>query len=52
MTILIIIVDEKKSLKNLKEKALLLMLSLISFKIVIINSILIIVSILIYNIKN
>ena len=50
--ILIIIVDKEKILKNLKEKTLSLMLSLILFKIIVINLILVIVSILIYNIKN
>ena len=49
---LIIIVNKRKSLKNLKERALLLMLLSISFKIIIINSIFVIASILMRDIKN
>ena len=52
MMILIIIVNEEKFLKNSKKKTLSLISLLISFKIIIINSIFIIALISMRDIKN
>ena len=49
---LIIIVDKRKFLKNLKKRTLSLILLLISLKIIVTNLIFIIISILMRNIEN